>query len=267
MSSLSALERRTLGRLLRLDSGYVLDFTNATFAEFFQEHGVDIDHERYRTLGDSKGKRLRAFWDSEPDQVVAPVLKALIDYGTRTRAFDDVDLLEEAGRIVARLAPTSSVVELEALRAPVDERDFETTAQQIREAIDRGQPEAALDRLHVFVMKFMRTICQQYGIAVSRDKPLHSIVGEYMKRLRENGHLESEMSYRIVKGSISVLEAFNTVRNNHSLAHDNPILNYEEALLIFNHVASSVRFIKALEDRTKEKNPTVAEQLDDQISF
>lgn len=259
MSSLSALDKRTLGTLLSLDTGFVLDFTNATFAEFFQEYGVDIDHERYRSFGDSKGKRLRSFWNSAPDEVVAPVLKAIIDYGARTRAFDDIVLLDEARRILARLAPIGPIVELEALQAPIDERDFETTAQQIREAIERGQPEAALDRLHVFVMKFMRTVCQQYGIAASRDKPLHSMVGEYMKRLRDDGHLESEMSYRIVKGSISVLDAFNGVRNNHSLAHDNPILNYEEAVLIFNHVASSVRFMKALDDRIKTM-PRVSER-------
>jgi len=41
--------------------------------------------------------------------------------------------------------------------------------------------------------------------------------------------------------------------NNKSLAHDNPILNYEESLLIFNHVAASIRFIKALELKIKQK--------------
>lgn len=58
------------------------------------------------------------------------------------------------------------------------------------------------------------------------------------------------MAERILKSSISVLEAFNDVRNNKSLAHDNPILNYEESLLI-NHVAASIRFIKALETKIK----------------
>lgn len=76
-----------------------------------------------------------------------------------------------------------------------------------------------------------------------------SIFGEYVKRLRDCGHLESEMTVRILKSDVSVLEAFNDVRNNKSLAHDNPILNYEESLLIFNHVASSIRFIKSLEHR------------------
>ena len=63
------------------------------------------------------------------------------------------------------------------------------------------------------------------------------------------GLIESEMTLRILKSSISTLEAFNDVRNNRSLAHDNPVLNYDEALLIFNHVAGSIRFLRALESR------------------
>jgi hypothetical protein len=73
--------------------------------------------------------------------------------------------------------------------------------------------------------------------------------GEYIKALRKGGYLESEMTERILKSSISVLEAFNDVRNNKSLAHDNPTLNYEESLLIFNHIAASIRFIKAVESK------------------
>ena len=95
--------------------------------------------------------------------------------------------------------------------------------------------------------------CEPHGITITRDKPLHSVFGEYVKALREGGHLESAMTERILKSSISVLEAFNDVRNNKSLAHDNPILNYEESLLIFNHVAASVRFIKSLEAKIKAK--------------
>ena len=61
------------------------------------------------------------------------------------------------------------------------------------------------------------------------------------------------MAARILKSSISTLEAFNDVRNNRSLAHDNPVLHYDEALLIFNHVASSIRFLRALESRIKRQ--------------
>jgi len=127
-------------------------------------------------------------------------------------------------------------------------------------ATSRYQPEGGLDRLHTFVNKFIRVTCEPHGIAISRDKPLHSVFGEYVKSLRDGGHLESSMTERILKSSISVLEAFNDVRNNRSLAHDNPILNYEESLLIFNHVAASIRFVKSLETKIKAKAKTSEQQ-------
>jgi Abortive infection C-terminus len=258
MSDLSSIEKRKLERLLGMGSGYVLKFSDRTFSEFFEEHtGVDIDHARYRVRGTSKANRLRAFWAAEPDHLVAKVISAMMELGVEDYSLpNDAALLSDARRIVVRLSQSSPVAEIEALSAPVNEKDFEAAAKQIREAIDKNQPEAALDRLHVFTMKFMRTVCDARSIPVVRDKPLHSMVGEYVKRLRNSGHLESEMTERILKSSISTLEAFNSVRNNQSLAHDNPILNYDEALLIFNHVASSIRFIKALEGRIEPVAPS-----------
>ena len=55
----------------------------------------------------------------------------------------------------------------------------------------------------------------------------------------------------------ATLEAFNDVRNNRSLAHDNPILHYDEALLIFNHVASSIRFLRSVESRIQRRSQQV----------
>lgn len=62
------------------------------------------------------------------------------------------------------------------------------------------------------------------------------------------------MSERILKSSIAVLEAFNGVRNNHSLAHDNPVLNYNESVLIFNNISNIIRFIGLVEQRIAEKS-------------
>jgi hypothetical protein len=48
------------------------------------------------------------------------------------------------------------------------------------------------------------------------------------------------------------MEAFNNVRNEQSLAHDNTaLLSHSEALLIFNNVASASRFIKVLEENNQ----------------
>ena len=60
------------------------------------------------------------------------------------------------------------------------------------------------------------------------------------------------------------------MRNNQSLAHDNKILNYDESLLIFNHVASAVRFLKSLEYRIQaavKQQAAAAVDFTDDIPF
>jgi Abortive infection C-terminus len=251
MSDITSIEKRKLERLFCMGGGYVLNFTDRTFGEFFDEHTrIDIDAAAYQERGTSKANRLRAFLAIENNHVVGKIVEAMILYGQSEDCLvNEPGLTDECLKISKRLSLDTSVTELNSLTATVNERDFETVAQHVREAIEKNQPEAALDRLHIFVIKYIRTLCELRGIEVNRDKALHSIFGEYVKRLKEAGHLESVMTERIIKSSISVLEAFNDVRNNQSLAHDNPILNYEESLLIFNHVASSIRFIKSLESR------------------
>lgn len=50
------------------------------------------------------------------------------------------------------------------------------------------------------------------------------------------------MLERILKSNISILEAFNEVRNNQSLAHDNTPLNKSESKFIFNSVVNAIKF-------------------------
>jgi hypothetical protein len=85
---------------------------------------------------------------------------------------------------------------------------------------------------------------------------LHGLVGQYIKAMKSSGIIESEMTERILKSSIANMEAFNYVRNNQSFAHDNKVLKYSEAMLIFGHVTSSIRFIEDLEkvfEQSKKK--------------
>lgn len=256
MAEIGAFERRKLEKLLGMGSGYVLDFSDRTFAEFFMDFRVDIDAAQFRVAGDSKAKRMRTFWGVAPNHTVGKVLEGMITYGLEVDRLGDSNpvLVDECRRIALRLLSEQPVADLDALTAIADERDFEVVAEHVREAIEKNQPEGALDRLHTFVNKFIRITCEPHGIVMSREKPLHSVFGEYVKALRAKGHLESAMTERILRSSISVLEAFNDVRNNKSLAHDNPILNYDESLLIFNHVASSIRFIKSLEAKFKAQS-------------
>lgn len=259
MATLSSIEKRKLERFLGMGSGYVLNFSDRTFSMFFEEHtGLDIDDAKYRInlSSGSKANRMRGFWTVEPDHLVAKVLVALIEHANEYECLPaDVDaaLLADVDKIIGRLHqnPSSPVPEIDAFTASVNDLDFEAAAKHIRTAIEQNEPATALDRLHVFAMKFLRTHCEHRGIEVNRDKPLHSLMGEYVKAIRAAGLIESDMTDRILRSSISVLEAFSDVRNNKSLAHDNPILNHSEALLIFSHIGASIRFIRALEGRAR----------------
>ena len=63
-----------------MSSGYVLDYTNTTFAELFRDVvNIDIYDYKYAFNGDSKAKRLRAFWESESDEIVGKVLEELLE--------------------------------------------------------------------------------------------------------------------------------------------------------------------------------------------
>lgn len=107
MSSLKTLEKGQFEKLLGMGGGYVLDFSNRTFADFFRETAnIDIYAEKYNVTGDSKAKRLRTFWDAENDAMVGKVLAEFIvywSYHNSTPSTAEQTLVDQCRAIVARL--------------------------------------------------------------------------------------------------------------------------------------------------------------------
>lgn len=251
MSDLTNTEKRKFEKLFGMSSGYVLDFSNRTFDDFVVDStGLSILEEKYNKDSGSKANRLRAFWSLEQNQVVAKLLMDLMQCVRLDP--DDAEqqkVYEDCGRAIARISGGVSSHDIVDLTPNSPEREFAILAREVRESIERNEPEIGLDRLHTFAVKYFRVLCEQRGISTDRQKPLHSLAGEYVKAVKASGHLQSEMTERILKSSISTLDAFNAVRNDQSLAHDNKILNYDEALVIYTHVASAIKFIEAMERR------------------
>lgn len=271
MSDLTFIERTKLEELFQMGSGYVCDFSNRTLAEFVaQSTRLNIYDATYSYAGGSKANRLRAFWTKEPNHIVGKLVHDLLDYCRRAAGDPERGrLFNECESIAQRLQESASGEALDVITAEGTERDFEVLARAVRNYIEKNEPEAGLDRLHTFVTKLIRTLAEKRGIAIDRGKPLHSIFGAYVKALRNAGLVESEMTERILRSSISTMEAFNRVRNEKSLAHDNPTLNYDESLLIFNHVCSAIRFIRALDGRAEVAGAAAPsrEVIDDEIPF
>jgi hypothetical protein len=102
MSTLKSHEKVIFEKLFDRD-GYVLNFNDRTYAEFFREHDVDIDASEYRINGASKMKRLRVFWEIESDAMVSKVLAALLEYAN---AIDQIAVSDrdKALMVINRLA-------------------------------------------------------------------------------------------------------------------------------------------------------------------
>lgn len=271
MSDLTFIERVKLERLFQMGGGYVLDFSNRTLGEFVSEStGRDIYDAKYEYASGSKANRVRAFWADEPNQLVGKLVNDLLEYCRPAGGDPDRDrLFEECGGIARRLLESPPVDALDSITAEGTEPGFEVLARAVRDSIEKDEPASGLDRLHTFVTKLIRTFLERRGITIGRDKPLHSLFGEYVKALRSAGLIESEMTERILKSTISTLDAFNRVRNDTSLAHDNPTLDYDESLLIFNHVCSAVRFVRALEARPERAGNAAprSEAAEDEDAF
>lgn len=260
MANLSNLEKVKLEKLFGMGGGYVLDFSNRTFYEFVIENAkIDIYSSKYDYASGSKANRLRAFLAKEPNYIVGKLISDLLEYWKTQKLTNFVEinqseqaLFDECYVIAERLKQGGIIENIDAIQSYSENKDFSVLAKSIKESIENNEPEVALDRLHTFVVKYMRKLCDKYAITYDRKKPLHSLFGEYVKYLRQNGLIESQMTERILKSSIGILEAFNDVRNNKSLAHDNPILNYHESVLIFNNVSSAVKFIESIERENSE---------------
>lgn len=258
MSDLSSIEKVKIEKLFEMESGYVLDFSNRTFQEFIIENTqIDIDDDKYKYAGSSKANRLRAFWLKESNYIVGKLISALLNFWKTKKLIDHIEitqaeqaLCDDCYIIAERLKQDSIVENIDAIQPYSNDKEFSVLAKSIRESIHNNEPEVALDRLHTYVVKYTKKLCDKHEISYDKNKPLHSLFGEYVNYLKQNGFIESQMTARILKYSTKILDSFNDVRNNRSLAHDNPILNYHESVLIFNNVSSAIKFIESIE---KEK--------------
>jgi hypothetical protein len=72
---------RVIDDAFNMHGGYVLDFSDRTFAEYFEDHfRIQIDDGKYAVNGTSKAKRLRTFIEIEEAYLVSRILRGLWTY-------------------------------------------------------------------------------------------------------------------------------------------------------------------------------------------
>jgi hypothetical protein len=252
MSNLSASDMRFLDQVLLMQSGYCLDFSDRTFADFFTDVlNLNIDEPKFFEQGGSKGKRMRYFLRTAADQAVAKLLSALWEYRTDWQLSGGLEadlpgVTERYAGIVERLRTTSRIP-TDALDRFTPDETLEELIAGIKRDVDAGKPETALDRLHTYCMKKFAYLVANSEPPAEPASTLNARVAQYLGRARKNAKTHHPVSFKIMTSAVEAFELFNNVRNDHSLAHDNSLIERAEARFIFNAIVNFLRFIKATE--------------------
>ncbi len=234
-----------------MESGYVLDFSNRTMKEWFEEEiGVNIEDERYCSQGNSKAQRLRRFIEIEPGPIVARMLDRLWEYRENYSQYTSSGNRQEEREWLVRLTQSLyNQLDDNGLQTPslfAEDATLEMLVKSIKRYLDSGDFGSCIDRIHTYCMKRTAQVLSDRGHSVDQKTPLHSRFGEYRKLLQSEEGL-SEMTNEIMKNMTNIFQRFNDIRNNSSLAHDNVLIEEKEARLIVSTMLAILRFIDEVE--------------------
>lgn len=270
MADLSNREKNTLEDLFGMSIGYVMDFSNNSFARFIKdviniEIYSDPGYEEYT----SKANKLRQIWNKESDNTVGILIDALLSY------FEDMQLknnklteyekkkIADMREVAKRLKENALTIELPNSQ----EESLQTLQEDIKNALARNKPELVLDRLHTFSTKRLREICEDNGIIVTDNKgnnlPLHSLAGMLKKKYENEEIFQSSFTLLAIQNSISLFDKYNAIRNDQSYAHDNTVLDSLEAEFAVHIIAELILFLDKVEDYRKRKNNDVINMVDE----
>ncbi|MGK7755164.1 abortive infection family protein [Roseovarius sp. C03] len=266
---LTSHHRVTFDRIFHSGGGYVLDFSDRTMSEWFEETlDLDIFQQRFQIDGSSKGKTLRGFVEVAEPRLVAKVLRALWSYRCGLDGYSEDDPDEEALLKAWLEQFTNELENASSLNLEDAFKDFsrDTTLPKLRAAIAGDlvaeKPDVALDRLHTYCVKRFRALLAERGTPVDASTPLHAIFGAYGKILRDEGTV-SAFALPTLRVQHKLFEGLNDARNKRSFAHDNDLLAVSEAQFIVDSVLASLAFI----ERIEAERTTPDSDLDAEIPF
>jgi Abortive infection C-terminus len=242
---------RVIDDAFEMHGGYVLDFRDRTFSEFFDdEFGINIYDAKYNLNGSSKARHLRAFIATEDEFMVARVLRRLWEHRESLQIYQERENLPAVKtrlfELLTKIEGRGAVPRTDAIDRFKKDETLDELVAAIERDIGANKPIAALDRLHTYCMKKFSHLLDARQIPWERAEPLQSRVGKYVKALGQERELR-DVTTQIIKNSIGVFEKFNHVRNNQSLAHDNELLGQAEARFIYDAITAYLRFVKAIE--------------------
>jgi len=186
MSSLTFKEKSKLEKLFDMGAGYVLDFNDATFRNFFAETvGVEIHAAKYQSTGGSKAKKLREFWKLEPDHLVGELLVALIRHIEEKSPTPEKNKQFEPCKAIANRL-LSGKVNLDHLKKTIVVFDGNYLAAQISrmEKSIESDPALAIGTAKELIETCCKTILEQRGKSVVGKPDMPTLTKNTLKELK-----------------------------------------------------------------------------------
>lgn len=203
MSNLSPRDKAALESLFDMSSGYVLNFSDATFGDFFGDgFNIDIHSDKYQRHGTSKAKKLREFWRVEPDNLVGSVILALVEHKEAMRdgaglnwpdsGSDDTDaqqkkeeeLIAKCKDIANRLC--SAGPHIQSLKQTVKVFDAKHLTSQIHrmERAVHDDPALAIGTAKELIETCCKTILTERGQAIAANADMSGLTKATIKELK-----------------------------------------------------------------------------------
>lgn len=231
MASLKHSEMRIIDEIFEMGSGYVLNFSNRTMLEFFEDElGIEIYDEKYGLNGTSKAKHVRAFIEVEDGYIVGQLLRKLWDhrnsYGERSKselARDQKRLFE----LIARVEAGKSPPVLTKLSGTADVLNFDTVSRDLKRALDNAQtdPESAVTSACSTVESVCRSIIIELGADLPSKKDIKGLFNAVKKPLGlspDRTDIDSQITddvRKILGGLATVVEGIGALRTQGGDAH------------------------------------------------
>lgn len=219
--TITARELVTIERLLKMEEGYVLKFSNRAFTRFFIDFQVDIDQ-----LEGGKACRLRTFLEAAEPGLAADVLEELLE--VRRVQFPIIDvsdspLIDHYRKTIARLRTLPRA--LPTISIPLDILTLEYVTEldnQTNKRLAEGEFEGAITTARTMLEAVLRELeIELTGASSDYEGNLAKQYKAVSKQLRiDDTRNDLDEHFRqVVRGLVQVVKGLAPIRNKMSDSH------------------------------------------------
>jgi hypothetical protein len=234
MPNVKRSDMRLIEEVFGMGSGYVLDFSNRTFSEFFEdEFAINIYQEKYQSRGSSKANHLRSFIDVEDGYAVGKVLRKLYDHRTRTLVARDPStahadaVQKQFFEIIATIEAGFAPPVLGSLTDAAQVLNFDTVSRDLERALasTKTDPEDAVTAACSTVESVCRSILIELGLGLPEKKDIKGLFAAVRKPLglgtdrTDLDPLIADDVRKILSGLATVVEGIGSLRTHGGDAH------------------------------------------------